>query len=256
MALPKLFKSAQSQSGREVVPVAFTYLEAGGYGDSAAPGIFHPFLADVDGNLFVSIGGSGGPIAIPDDADAVAEVATDTRIPTVARMYGFDQGGTFSRIRTDDDSDESSAADGLPTLRVMGRNRLYNSINDAWEREHGNEGITALASAARTVSADSGTLLNPNAQAAHFIVDVSAIVATPSIVVTIEGRDVASLVWYPLLIANAITTVGTTVLKVGRAFTAQPNLTANDLLPYIYRVSVANADADSITYSIGVNLSV
>jgi hypothetical protein len=257
MALPKQFKNAQSQSGRECVPVAFTYLDAGNYGDSAAPGIFHPFLLDVDGNLFVTIAGSGGPIAIPDNVDAVPEVATDTRIPTVARMYGFDQGGTFSRIRTDDDSDISSAADGLPALRVMGRNRLFiASAGPAWEVEHGNDGVDVAPSASRTVTTSFGTFVNVNHRALHLIVDVT-VIGADSLTIDIEGRVLfPPFNFYPILTSAPITSTGVTVLKVGIGFSPILNLTANDLIPYVWRVTATPSGADPITYAMAANLSV
>lgn len=258
MALPKLFKNAQSQSGRECVPVAFTYLEATGYGDSAAPGIFHPFLLDVDGNLFVTISGAGGPIAIPDNVDDVTPVATDTRIPTVARMYGLDPvSGDFDRLRTDDDADESSPADSLPALRVMGRNRLFiTAAGDAWEREKGNDGFEVAGSAARTVTSTFGTFTNVNHRALHIPVNVT-VIGADSLTVEIQGRQLGfPFAFYPLLTSTAIVATGTTIFKIGIGFSPIANLTANDLIPYVWQVVCTPSGADPITYSISANLSV
>ena len=257
MALPNLFKNAQSQSGRECVPVAFTYLEDTGYGDSAAPGIFSPFLADVDGNLFVTIGGSGGPIAIPDDADGVAEVATDTRIPTVARMYGFNESGaSFSRIRTDDDGDDFSAPDGLPALKVMGRNRLFSDAFDTWARERGNDGISVAASASRTVTTTFGTFTNTNWRALHLIVGVT-VIGADDLTIEIQGRELfPPFTFYPILTGLPIASTGTTVFKIGIGFSPIANLTANDLIPEVFQVVATPSGADPITYSINANLSV
>ena len=258
MALPKLFKNAQSQSGRECVPVAFTYLEAGGYGDSAAPGIFHPFLLDVDGNLFVTISGAGGPIAIPDNVDGVTPVATDTRIPTVARMYGLDPvSGDFDRLRTDDDADLSSPADSLPALRVMGRNRRFiTAAGDAWEVERGNDGFSVAGSAARTVTTVFGTFTNVNWRAVHIIVDVT-VIGADDLTIEIQARRLGfPFTFYPLLTSLPIAATGITVFKVGIGFTPIANLTANDLLSYVWQVEATPSGADPITYSIDANLSV
>jgi hypothetical protein len=257
MALPKQFKNAQSQSGRAVVPVAFTYLDAGNYGDSAAPGIFHPLLLDVDGNLFVSIGGSGGPIAIPDDSDAVAEVATDTRIPTVARLYGFNPGtSAYDRIRTDDDADDSSPDDGLPALRVMGRNRLFVDAFASWSRERGIDGIAVAPSASRTVTTTFGTFTNTNWRASHFVVDVT-VIGADDLTIEIQGRQLfPPFDFYPLLTGLPIAATGTTVFKIGIGFSPILNLTANDLIPAVFQVVATPSGADPITYSINANLSV
>jgi hypothetical protein len=256
MARPTFFNVGQDFPN-ENVPVAFNYLEVGGYGDSAAPGQFFPFLADVDGNIFVTLGGAGtGPILLADNADGVAEVAAASRVPTVARLYGYDQAaGEYDRLRTDDDSAETSDADGDPNLRVMNRPRLYNNNDNNWQRQKGQGTATILASASRTVETTSANLLNTNWKTAHYIVDVT-VIPSGDITVNIEAFDVASSVWYPILIALPIAATGTTVLKVGVGFAPIANLTANNMIPYITRVRVEVADASAITYSVGANFGI
>jgi len=260
MALPNLFKNSQSQAGIQMVPVSFTYLEDTGYGDSAAPGRWFPFLSDVDGNLFVTLGGpGGGPILLRDDSDAIPEVATNTRMPTVARLYALNRGtGTeYDRIRTDDDADESSPADSLPALSVMGRNRRFiTAAGDAWERERGNDGFQVAASAARTVTTTFGTFTNVNWRAVHIIVDVT-VIGADTLEVEIQARRLGfPFTFYPLLTSLPIAATGVTVLKVGIGFTPVANLTANDLLSYVWQVVATPSGVDPITYSIDANLSV
>jgi len=259
MALPNLFKNAQSQAGIQIVPVSFTYLEDTGYGDDAAPGHWFPLLSDVDGNLFVTLGAAGGgTILIPDDADDVAEVATDSRIPTVARLYGLDAatGADWDRIRTDDDSTDTSAPDGLPALKVMGRNRLFTEAFDTFQRERSNDGISVAASAARTVTTTFGTFINVNHRALHLIVDVT-VIGADSLTIEIQGRQLfPPFSFYPLLTGLAITAVGTTVYKIGIGFTPIANLTANDMIPAVWQVVGTHSGVDPITYSINANLSV
>jgi hypothetical protein len=113
---------------------------------------------------------------------------------------------------------------------------------------------TALASAARTASVDSSDLTNGFGKGLHLVIDVTAVAATPSITVTIQGKDALSGKYYTILASAAITATGTTVLKVHPGLTAAANAAANDLLPRTWRVSVTNADADSITYSVGYSI--
>lgn len=257
MAIPNFFKNAQS-SARSGVPLCFTYLEVGGYGDSAAPGSYNPLLQDVDGNLFVALGGSGGGlIYIPDDADGVAEVATDSRVPTVARMYGYDEAASaFDRIRTDEDDAENSPPDGLPALKVMGRNRLFSDALDTWAREKAQDGIAVAASAARTVTTTFGTFVNVNHRALHLIVDVT-VIGADTLTIEIQGRQLfPPFSFYPLLTGLAISATGTTVYKIGQGFTGISNLTANDMIPAVWQVVATHSGADPITYSINANLGV
>ena len=123
-----------------------------------------------------------------------------------------------------------------------------------FDRVRNNLELELLASAARTASVDSADFTNYNGLGAHFIIDVSAIAATPSIVPTIQGKDPVSGNYYDILVGAAITTVGTTVLKVHPGISPLADGAANDILPRTFRISITAADADSITYSVGANL--
>lgn len=111
-----------------------------------------------------------------------------------------------------------------------------------------------LPSAARTANTDSPDLQNPYARGVQLIVDVTAIVTTPSITVTIQGKDPASGKYYAILTSAAITSTGTTVLTVYPGLTGQANVKEDNAIPLDFRVSVAHANANSITYSIGANM--
>lgn len=243
----------------QVTAVAFRWYEAGGVGDSSQPGFMAPFLQDENGALLVSLLGPAGSILLPDDADDVPESAINDRVPTVARLYGLDgiSGVDWDRLRTDDDADQSSPADSLPALRVMGRNRLFIvAAGDAWERESGNDGFQVAGSAARTVATTFGTFTNVNHRAVHIIVDVT-VIGADSLTVEIQARRLGfPFTFYPLLTSTAIIATGVTVLKIGIGFTPIANLTANDLLSYVWQVVATPSGADPITYSIDANLSV
>ena len=117
-----------------------------------------------------------------------------------------------------------------------------------------NSTIAVLASAARTVTNASDDFINYYSKGLHLIIDVTATAVTPSIVVTIQGKDYLSGKYYTILTSAAITATGTTVLRVYPNATAAANTAVNDFLPANWRVSVAHADSDSITYSIAANL--
>jgi hypothetical protein len=131
-------------------------------------------------------------------------------------------------------------------------NMAFNAVT--WDRVRNNLEGTVLASAARTSAPGAVTLTNFNGRAVYIIVDVTAIVASPSITVTIAGVDVVSGVAYTLLTGAALTGVGTTVYKVGAGLPNTANVSSNDYVPRTFRISVSHLDGDSITYSIGYAL--
>lgn len=118
---------------------------------------------------------------------------------------------------------------------------------------HGNGNYTILASAARTADTQSADQPNYNGRGLHLVIDATASADTPSVVFTIQGKDALSGQYYTILASAAVTGISTTVLRVYPGLTAVGNLTANDILPAIWRVDCNAADADSITYSIGAS---
>ena len=115
------------------------------------------------------------------------------------------------------------------------------------------EHFTVLVSAARTTAQTSADYLNRGHRGLHLVIDVTSVTATPVLTVTIEGKD-ANGIYYDVLEGAAISATGTTVLKVYPGLPGSANAVANDVLPPVWRVTVAVADADSATYSIGANL--
>jgi hypothetical protein len=147
---------------------------------------------------------------------------------------------------------EDDVSNGTNSTPVTNFNYLFNG--STWDRKRNNTEETVLASAARTATTNSTDFTNYNAKGAHFIIDVTAITDTPSVVVTIQGKDSVSGEYYDILESVAITATGTTILKVYPGIGAVANGSASDILPRTYRVSITHADADSITYSVGANL--
>jgi hypothetical protein len=115
--------------------------------------------------------------------------------------------------------------------------------------------LEVLPSAARTATPDDVEIDSLNHAGLIIIVDVTAIVTTPSITVTVKGVDPASGQDWTILASAAITTVSTTVLRVHPALAATANLVADDMLPPQMAVAVAHGDADEITYSVAAHLT-
>ena len=119
-----------------------------------------------------------------------------------------------------------------------------------------NTNIVLLASAARTAATTSSinTVINSAYRGCHIIIDVTVDPASASITPTIQGYDTVSGKYYTLLVGNAIAAVGTTVLRIYPGLSASANVIANDILPSKFRVSMAVADTDSMTYSVSASL--
>ena len=146
--------------------------------------------------------------------------------------------------------DAAALADSAanPIAPMMGSGELlYNGAT--WDRKRNNVVGTLLASAARTETQTTPDQTNYNSRGIHVILDVTAIVDTPSITLKIEGKS-ASGIYYTLLEGAAVTGVGTHIYKVMPWATPVANEAVADLLPRTWRVVVTHADADSITYSV------
>jgi len=88
----------------------------------------------------------------------------------------------------------------------------------------------------------------------HLIIDVTSITLTPSVLFAIEALDPVSGKFYSLLATPAaITATGTTVLRLGQNIESVANLSQQDFIPETIRVTATHGDADSITYSVGMN---
>lgn len=177
------------------------------------------------------------------------DLQIDERANLKVTLFGASQ---TSGVRVDTPADSL----GTGNVGLQANSFGFRFNGSTWDRARGNIDGTALASAARTASVDSADLTNYNAKGLHLVIDVTAITATPGITVTVQGKDALSGKYYTILASASITTVSTTVLKVHPGLTAAANAAANDILPRTWRVSVVNADADSITYSIGYSLVV
>lgn len=110
------------------------------------------------------------------------------------------------------------------------------------------------ASAARTATPAAVTLDTRRCEALRLVIDVTAITATPSVVVTIDGLDRTSGKFFNLLTSAPITGVSTVVLTIALRATVTANVSASTPLPDQVRVTLTHGDADSITYSVAADL--
>lgn len=117
--------------------------------------------------------------------------------------------------------------------------------------QHANAGSdTIRASSATTDTYTSSDIVkDAKARGAHFIFVVSAVTGGSSITPKIQGKDKLDN-YYDILVGSAITSTGTTVLKIYPGIGVIANGSAADLLPQVYRVIVTNTGGGSYTYSV------
>ena len=90
----------------------------------------------------------------------------------------------------------------------------------------------------------------------YIILDVTVAPESPSIVLKIEGKDIASGKYYTILESAAVVGVSTNIYKVAHWIVAAANLAVADQIPETWRVTVTHGNTDTITYSIGYNLGI
>ena len=111
---------------------------------------------------------------------------------------------------------------------------------------------TLLASEARTTAQTSADFSAEEAICSDFVFNVTLDPSTASVTPQIWGKDPVSGAYYSILTSAAIAATGITVMRVGKDIIAAANVAANAMLPKEFRVTVAVADAESLTYSFSV----
>jgi hypothetical protein len=114
--------------------------------------------------------------------------------------------------------------------------------------------VQVYATGARTATPTAVTVNAGRYNWLRVVIDVTAVTATPSVVLTIDGYDPVSGKYYNLLTAAAVTATGTTELLVGPGLTIAANVVANKPLPDTIRFTMTHGDADSITYTLAAHL--
>lgn len=96
----------------------------------------------------------------------------------------------------------------------------------------------------------STTLRNNGFDNHLFYVNISATSGSPSLTVAVQRQDPISGVWDTVLTSAALTSIGLTVLQVGKDFQPVANVSANAMLGANYRLSWTVAD--TVQFSIAI----
>lgn len=123
-----------------------------------------------------------------------------------------------------------------------------------YDRDRNNTDVTLLASGARTTTQTSADIVTYNTGAITVILDVTNVAASPSVTISIDGKDPASGKYFNLLAGAAVTTAVTNVYVVDPAVPAVANVSAQKRLPRTIRIVVTANNSNSGTYSVGYTL--
>lgn len=146
----------------------------------------------------------------------------------------------------------------VPTTTIVGAAGMqFNGTT--FDLAQSNQEGTALASAARTATANSADISNVNARGVMVFLNVTAASGTGGLVVRVQAKDPVSGQYMNINAApTAITANGSTLYIVypGSSGTGAAALSTAMVIPRTFRISVTHNDASSYTYSVGYSLIV
>jgi hypothetical protein len=115
---------------------------------------------------------------------------------------------------------------------------------------------TWLPSASRTTAQTSPDISTAGFRNLTVTLDVTDVSASPTLTLTIKGKDVASGKYRTLLAGAAVTTAVTNVYRVTQNIVAAAaNASAVDVLPEFVQLSIAVGGSQAAVYSVGYDLS-
>lgn len=114
--------------------------------------------------------------------------------------------------------------------------------------------LTLAAAAGGTVN--SSDQVNPNCHGLQLGINITTLTGTsPTVTVTIQGKDLASGAYYTLLQSAALAATGFTLLTVNPGMTNVANVSSAQVLPAVWRVSVSVAGtAPAATATVGASV--
>jgi hypothetical protein len=84
------------------------------------------------------------------------------------------------------------------------------------------------------------------------VIDMTAVAGGgKTVTFTIQGKDPASQKYYDILASSAISSTGTTVLRIHPSLTGSANAIAKDFVPNQWRVKATHSATGNFVYSVG-----
>lgn len=231
-------------------------------GDAAGRAIFTVTQGEVadgatsSGVACVLVGGndSGGLArTAPVNLASATPVTTATYgIQTNSVLFGNSSANTLRPLLTATGFGTSGSASGV--LMVC-EARASAANAGTYEPVFNNLNTSILASAARTTTQTSADQTNPNHRGIKIVLDMT-VVGTGSVTLTLNGKDLNSSKYYPILAGAAVITNSTNVYTVFPGATAVANSSVSDIIPRLFQIVITANNANTATYSVSYSLVV
>ena len=142
------------------------------------------------------------------------------------------------------------ASENPTTIPLYAHQLAWN--NTGWDRFRCNMDLTALASAARTATAETAAITNFNHRGLHAVLDPSTI-GGAVLTMRIQAQDVLSGEYYTVATGPSVSANGASVLKLYPGISAGA-ASINDVLPRTFRITVIPTGSVTATYAVGYSL--
>lgn len=176
----------------------------------------------------------------------------ESGINAKAVLFGYDNAlALIKQVEVTNDTTDAQGTSATGHLSVVGHD--YNFNGTTWDRHRGNTSNIIIASAVRSATFNGAQQINYNSSGGHFTLNVTAVpgvqTVTPSIEASYDGVN-----YYTLLTGVAMVATGIQTLKIFPGSVVTANVSANDILPRFYRMTVTHSGAGNFTYAAYSNL--
>lgn len=111
---------------------------------------------------------------------------------------------------------------------------------------------TLFASAARTASANGADIIRTSERGIQIVISMTAVPGVDTVTFTVQGKDNVGI-YYTLLVSAAIVANSTVVLTICPGCAVTANVSANTIIPDVYRVITTHSAGTSFTYTVTEN---
>lgn len=180
--------------------------------------------------------------------DIGADGISGTQVPAFGAYVYDSVAGAWDRLQGPIGDNQG------PTGTIMVVEGLYNGTANKFDRRRNNNDVTGLSSTARTATTSTPDQISYNYQGVIVGVNVSALTATGTLVITIEGKDPISSVYYTLFTGTAIAATGFFPYQFYPGAAITSGVSAAGRVPRVFRVTATPGNGVSITYSVNLSM--